>query len=202
MTSSVKYPSEIKSGTTNTLGVKAPRKTPAIPGSSFQNASNTCAKMLRRRNSAACWYVGALDSAFKVDPWPITIRVESENSSVTNVICLRNRTISARYLAHSEPRRGVQRCSGSNSKAPEHWRTPGRFAKFGQTPRLRNGVWVFSFFSVTGEKPGRADWMSALQLRALNFVRPQSNRARGRDLALDNPACRFILRTCALSSNE
>src|SRR5687768_263447 len=83
MTSSVKYPSEIKRGTTKTAGVKAPRKTPAIPGSSFQNASSTCAKMARRRNSAACRYVGALDSAFKVEPWPTTIRVELQNSSVT-----------------------------------------------------------------------------------------------------------------------
>src|SRR5882724_2784573 len=37
-------------------------------GSSFQNAHSTLAKMLRRRISAACARVGALESGFTVEP--------------------------------------------------------------------------------------------------------------------------------------
>src|SRR5207247_7713996 len=38
-------------------------------GSSFQNAHPTSAKSLRRRISAACASVGALESGFTVEPW-------------------------------------------------------------------------------------------------------------------------------------
>src|SRR5438093_12229990 len=39
-------------------------------GSSFQNAHCTSAKIFRRRISAACASVGALESGFTVEPWP------------------------------------------------------------------------------------------------------------------------------------
>src|SRR4029453_5998564 len=38
-------------------------------GSSFQNAHSTFAKIFRRRISAACASVGALESGFTVEPW-------------------------------------------------------------------------------------------------------------------------------------
>src|SRR5436309_11361510 len=39
-------------------------------GSSFQKAQPTSAKTFRRRISAACASVGALESGFTVEPWP------------------------------------------------------------------------------------------------------------------------------------
>jgi hypothetical protein len=38
-------------------------------GSSFQKAHATSAKIFRRRISAACASVGALESGFTVEPW-------------------------------------------------------------------------------------------------------------------------------------
>src|SRR3954453_14513538 len=59
------------------------RSTSAIRGSTFQKPSTTVAKIWRRRNSAACWNTGALDSVFFVEPCPITTRAASVKSSLT-----------------------------------------------------------------------------------------------------------------------
>src|SRR5437660_11333369 len=62
----------MKFGTTETFLIVSgsKRKTASRRlGSSFQNAHATSAKIFRRRISAACASVGALESGFTVEPW-------------------------------------------------------------------------------------------------------------------------------------
>src|SRR5438046_5287275 len=51
-------------------------------GSSFQNAHATSTKISRRRISAACASVGALESGFTVDPWPTMSSALSDFESI------------------------------------------------------------------------------------------------------------------------
>src|SRR5271170_7076999 len=78
----------MNSGTMKTRGAKMPRKTWARYGSCFQNASCTWAKILRRRNSSACWQAGAAESAFTVEPCPTSTRAASEKFSLTSNLIL------------------------------------------------------------------------------------------------------------------
>src|SRR5882724_4734386 len=89
----------------NTRGAKTPRITPAMPGSNFQKHSMTWPKILRRRNSSACWYVGALESACCVEPWPTSTRAASEKSS----FCTRHGKLNARDTASGPVVRAVLR---------------------------------------------------------------------------------------------
>ena len=59
--------------------------------------SPTCAKIWRRRNSSACRYVGALDSALSVEPWPTSTKAESEKSISNTRECLADGQISRKF---------------------------------------------------------------------------------------------------------
>src|SRR5438552_16015739 len=78
----------MKLGTTKTSRIAGSRKNSSASrrlGSSFQKPHATSAKIPRRRISAACISVGALESGFTVEPWP-TIRsalVEPETMGLT-----------------------------------------------------------------------------------------------------------------------